>query len=111
MKMHMIINLNGMAKNLGKKVAKDNHFSMKELKEYIKVSNIKAIIAQYCALKDDRLWINEERLMMAYEDIHQWLVGVDLAKKAAHGSLDCYWDDDKECMVFSKIKEKKDDLA
>ena len=106
-----IKSLNGMAKGLGKQVAKDNGFSKKELHSFIRVSNIVGIIKQYCNIKNKKFYIDDRNVQKAYEDIHQWLVGVDLAKHAANDTIDCYWDDKRDCMVFKNKEEKKDDLA
>ena len=106
-----IKSLNGMAKGLGKQVARDNGFSKKELHSYINVSNIVGILKQYCNTKNKKFYIDDKNIEKAYQDIHHWLVGVDLAKHAASDTIDCYWDSDKDCMVFKNKEEKKDDLA
>ena len=106
-----IKNLNGMAKGLGKEVAKDNGFSKKELHSFIKVSNIRSIIQQYAQSKRGKFYIDDNDISKAYEEVHHWLVGVDLAKRAADDTIDCYWDDERDCMVFKDKKGKKDDLA
>lgn len=106
-----IKSLNGMAKGLGKQVAKDNGFSKKELHSYINVSNIVGIIKQYCRTKGKKFYIDDGDIEKAYAEVHQWLVGVDLARLAANDTIDCYWDNEKDCMKFKGKKENKNDLA
>lgn len=102
-----IQNINKFAKSLGKMVAKDIGFSQAELKKYIKVSNIKNLIIQYCNGRNkDKLTIDEENTSRVCNEIFDWLVGADLARLAAEDILDCYWDDSMNQMVF-KYKENK----
>ena len=35
-----------------------------------------------------------------YDEILDWLIGVELAKMAADDKLECYWDDEANEMVF-----------
>lgn len=103
-----ITHLNAFAKSLGVNVAKDSGFSIKELKRYIKVSNIKNIIKQYAKKnKYGNLVINDEAAQNICSDIFDWLIGANLAELAAEDVIDCYWDDEQNCMMF-KTKENID---
>jgi hypothetical protein len=104
-----ICNINKFAKSLGKIVAKDIGFSTKELKSYIKVSNIKNIIIQHSnGMSNGKLTIDEKNTKRVYNEILNWLVGSELAKLASENVLDCYWDDKKNTMMFSYSKEQND---
>lgn len=103
-----INNINKFAKSLGKIVAKDIGFSQEELKKYIKVSNIKNLILQYCnGRRRGKLTIDENNTSRVCQEIFSWLIGADLARMAAEDILDCYWDDKQNQMVF-KYKEQQD---
>lgn len=105
--MYEIKNITKFAKSLGKMVAKDIGFSIKELKSYIRVANIRNLIKQHCYIdKDGQLLIDEDQTSQVCSEIFDWLIGVDLAKLAAEDELECYWDDKINKMVF-KYKEKK----
>ena len=100
--MYEITQLGPMAKRLGKAIAKDGNFTVDELKEYISVSNIKQIIKEFSMIKDGRLFIDEDGMEQAAEQVHNWLIGVDLAKLAGQDKVNCYWDDEKNCMTFEE---------
>ena len=97
-----IKSLNGFAKSLGKQVAREGGFSVKELRGYITVSNIKNMIKQHASKQRGKLYIDEDRTHQVCEEIFDWLTGVNLAKLAAQDYLECYWDDKQNTMVFNK---------
>tara|TARA_B100001778_G_scaffold302117_1_gene278568 strand:- start:2418 stop:2810 length:393 start_codon:yes stop_codon:yes gene_type:complete len=98
---YVIQDINKFSKNIAKQVAKYAGFSYKELKSYIKVGNVKQIIQNHSSFNQHgNMCINEEDAEAACEEIFDWLVGVDLAKLASNGDLDCYWDDEDNCMIF-----------
>jgi|TARA_B100001559_G_scaffold225393_1_gene189367 hypothetical protein len=103
--MFEITQLGPMAKKLGKAIAKDGNFTVEELKEYIKVSNIKQIIKEFSMIRDGKLYIDEDGMEQAAEQVYNWLIGVDLAKLAGEDLVDCYWDSEQNCMTFEN-KEK-----
>lgn len=106
---YAIKNLNTFSKALGRTIAEEAGFTTKELKSYIKVANIKSIIREHARVGEDGLLeINESRLDKISLDIFDWLAGVDLAKLTAEGLYDCWWDDEKDMMVFSHAKKDKD---
>ena len=99
--MYEIQDINKFSKNIAKAVAKYAGFSYKELRSYIKVANVKQIVEKYSSFNQrGNLCIDEDEAEAACEEIFDWLVGVDLAKLASNGDLECYWDDEKNCMVF-----------
>jgi len=103
-----IKNLNKFAKHIGKSVAMDAGFDIQDLKKYISVKNIKGIIYQYSEMDEqgNRL-ISEDMLNNICSDIFEWLIGVDLARMASEDIIDCAWDSEHNCMVFSNKKGKK----
>ena len=99
--MYEIQDINKISKNIAKAVAKYAGFSYKELRSYIKVANVKQIVEKYSSFNQrGNLCIDEEEAQAACEEIFDWLVGVDLAKLASNGDLDCYWDNEQNCMIF-----------
>ena len=106
---YAIKNLNTFSKALGKSIAHEAGFTNKELKKYIKVSNIKGIIKEYAKVGEDGcLEVNESGLDKISCDIFDWLAGVDLAKLTAEGVYDCWWNDKDGVMMFSHAKKNKD---
>lgn len=103
-----IKDLTKFAKKIGKTVAIDSGFTIKDLKNYINVSNIKQIILQHCIVdKRRQILVNEAILQNICSDIFEWLIGTDLAKMASEDIIDCYWSDEDDCIIFeSKIKKK-----
>lgn len=100
--MYKICKINKFAKNLGIIVAQDIGFSTKKLKSYIKVSNIKNIIMKHSnGISNGKFIIDEKNAKKAYNEIFDWLIGCDLATLASQNVLECYWDDDKNTMVFN----------
>ena len=90
--------LNRCAKMIAKSVARLSGFSSRELRENIKVSQVKDIILQYSGdstgIKDeDHILLDEESLDEICDDILNWLVGVKLCKMCGDDKLDCFWDD------------------
>ena len=102
-----ITRVNEFAKKIGKVVAREIYMTMDELKESISVRNIKGIIYEHSdTSKDGYPILTTSQLNMICEDIFSWLAGVRLAREAAADKLDCYWSDEKDCMIF---KYKKSD--
>tara|TARA_B100000902_G_C27254687_1_gene887179 strand:- start:365 stop:703 length:339 start_codon:yes stop_codon:yes gene_type:complete len=102
--MYEIKNLNKFAKRIGLEVAKDAGFKKKQLTEWISVKSIKEIIKENASRKlgSDSLYVSRRQAENICEDIFGWLAGMNLAKLAADDILDCWWDDEKDCMVFQK---------
>ena len=99
--MYKIRSMNALAKVLGKTVAKDSDFTFKQLRSYISVGNIKNIIKDYAEVSEDGQYqINQEGIDCVMTEIFDWLVGRDLAALAAEDKVDCFWDDEKNEMVF-----------
>lgn len=99
-----IKNLTAFAKSVGKEVAKDGGFTVTELKEYITVTNIKSIIQQRARYSEEEnsFFINTQEAHLVCEDVFDWMNGVSLAKLAADGFLECWWDDDMDAMDFEE---------
>jgi len=105
---YKIKNINAFCKSLGKNVAKEAGFTKKQLKKYIKVSNIKNMVKYYATVDSDGTFsIDDRRTAAICDEVLGWLVGVELASAAADGHLDCYWDDETESMVFSHVDKEE----
>lgn len=101
--LHRVKHLKKMAKFMAKNVALDCGFSINELKQYMTVRNAVNIIRENAKKDDDgNLLVNEKIIEKIHFEISSWLIGVNLAKMAAQDLLECFWDDKKNCMVFSK---------
>ena len=104
--MYTIKSMNALAKVLGKTVAKDSEFTFKQLKEYISVGNIKNIIQQYAEQNEyGEYSISNDDIQCVMVEIFDWLVSRELAALAAEDKVDCFWDDDKNEMVFKRKDE------
>lgn len=109
--MYQIKSMNGLAKTLGKTVAKDAEYTYKQLRTYISVQNIKNIILNYAINKDGRYYISNDGVADSMSEIFDWLAGRELASLAAQDKIDCYWDDNKNEMVFNLERNNENDLA
>ena len=108
-KPYEITRVNEFSKKIGKLVAKQIHMKYSELKDSITVRNIKGIIYEHCDTSEEGYPIlTTEDLDIICEDIFSWLAGVKLAREAAEDKLDCYWNNEKNCMIFKykKINEE-----
>lgn len=105
-KLVKIKNLTRAAKHLGKDIAKQRKIPLCKFKEYITVKEIKNIIKQF-ALEDEAggCLINYKILHKICEEINTWVLGIELAKLASLDSVETYWDDERNCMVFSYKKD------
>ena len=105
-KLVKIKNLTSAAKHLGKDIAKQRKIPINKFKEYITVKEIKNIIRQYALQdEDNELLMNYKILHRICEEINTWVLGIELAKLASLDSVETYWDDQKNCMVFSYKKD------
>lgn len=102
-----IKNMNKMSKHIGKDIAKNMGIPLKELKDYIKPSEIRSIIQQYCIRKDSECMINTLILKKVFQEVNNWVLGIQLCKMASNGQLDAVWDGDQNCIIF-ETKEKND---
>ena len=109
--MYEIENLNQFAKMVGLEVAKDIGFKRSDLKDYISVKNIKGIVKQHASKKvpSGKLFLTKRQAEKVCNDVFEWLAGFELAKQAADGKLDCWWDDEKNRMVF-EAREQDDEV-
>lgn len=108
-KPYEITRVNEFSKKIGKLVARQVQMKYSELKDSITVKNIKGIIYEHCSETSQEGYpiLTTEQLDIICEDIFSWLAGVKLAREAAEDKLDCYWNNEKNCMIF---KWKKIDL-
>jgi hypothetical protein len=81
--------------------------SKEKLKDYITQHNITEIVTQYAKTNNKgEYFINNRIFAKIHGSIIDWVVGVSLAKAASEGEIDCYWDNEKNCMMFSKTLNK-----
>jgi|688.fasta_scaffold307318_4 hypothetical protein len=101
-----IKNLTRAAKHLGKDIAKQRKIPLGKFKEYITVNEVKNIIKQFGLQDEDgSILINYKILHKICEEINVWVLGIELSKLAALDSIETYWDDERNCMVFSYKKD------
>jgi hypothetical protein len=101
-----IKNLTLAAKHLGRDIAKQRKIPMCKFKEYITVKEVKNIIRQFGLQDEDgSILINYKILHKICEEINVWVLGIELSKLAALDSIETYWDDERNCMVFSYKKD------
>ncbi len=92
------------AKHLGRTVAREGGYEMREVKTLITVRQIKEYIKEV-GQKDGKSYsISHEELDEIFIKIHEHIVGYDLTKAAASGMLEMYWDDTKNNMMFTVSK-------
>jgi hypothetical protein len=104
-----IKDMKGFCNTIGKTIASEVGLKTKELKNYIKMSNVKEITKEYCECVGGKYFLEEDNVDEIYEDIRNWVIGIDLAKLAAEDKLECYWDDDINQMVFQAKRSKDED--
>ena len=98
-----IQNLNKFTKHMAKDICKLMDIEYKELKEYITFSQAKNLVKEYARDDDDGCFsINQRRFDRLTEELHDWILGIELFKLTVKGDLDCYWDDDKNTMIFKQ---------
>ena len=97
-----------MSKHIGKDVAKNMGIPLKELKDYIRPSEIKSILTQYCIFKDEQYLINTLILKKVFQEVNNWVLGIQLAKMASDGQLDACWDDEQNSIIFETKSNNKD---
>lgn len=106
--MYEIENIKVFAKSLGKRVAQDCGFSVKELKSSISVNNVCALVKEHSTIQDGVRYIDEEMAYVVCEEVLNWILGVSLAKMAANDEIDCYWNDEHNCMMFMFKGDEKE---
>lgn len=97
-----IKNLTKFAKLLAKQSCRDIGINIKEIKNYISVKQAKNIVLQYCIIDSGRFILNKKRMDKIQKELCDWIYGVQLSKLSGEDKLDCYWDDDKNKMMFIK---------
>jgi hypothetical protein len=89
------------AKHIGKLVAQESGFEMEELKKLISVRQIKNYIKELGTKEGKTYTISHEELDEVCLRIHEHIIGYDLTIAAAGGTLEMYWDDTQNTMLFS----------
>ena len=100
---YMITEPTNFAKYLGKAVARESGFDMKEFKKLITVKQIKNYIKE-CAKREGKTYsVNYDEIDEICLRVHEHIIGFDLTKAAAKGVLDMYWDDKANTMMFRTL--------
>ena len=100
MQSHKFKNKRKFSFKIGKFVARSAGYTIKELKSFINVGNIEGMVRHHAEMEGDSFTLSEKQAEKICDEILDWLVGVELAKIAAEDRLDCYWDDERNEMVF-----------
>lgn len=95
-----ITDVKGIAKYVGKDVANEMMIPIKEMKEFIKPSEVASIILQYSMYKNGQYYLNYQILQKIFNETKNRVVGIQLAKLAADGKLETIWDEENNCMTF-----------
>jgi hypothetical protein len=95
-----IKNISRMSKHIGKDIAKNMGIPIKELKQYIRPSEIQSIIKQYCIVKNSNYMINTLILKKVFQEVNNWVLGIQLCKMASSDQLEAVWDGDQNCIIF-----------
>lgn len=98
-----ITDLKGIAKYVGKDIANEMMIPIKEMKEFIKPSEVASIILQYSICQSGEYYLNTQILQKVFNETKNWVVGIQLAKLAADGKLQTMWDEENNCMTFKSI--------
>jgi hypothetical protein len=98
-----IKSIKGVAKHIGRDIAKEMMIPIKEMKEYIKPKEIISIIKQYTIYKNDEYFMNSLILEKIFTEVKNWVLGIQLAKMASSGQMDTMWDEEQNCMIFKSI--------
>jgi uncharacterized protein Yka (UPF0111/DUF47 family) len=101
-----IKNINQMSKHIGKDIANNMGIPLSEFKHYIKPKEIRSIIKQYSVKKDEEDMINTTILQKIFNEVNNWVLGIQLCKMAVDNKLDSCWDTEQNCIIF-EAKENK----
>ena len=106
-----IKNLTTFSKGVGKAVAEDLDIKTNELSDYISVKNVKGIARQFCVYnKHRKKYIASEKILESIVDeTRNWILGLQLARECGSNKLECAWDNERDCMIFWKNKERGND--
>lgn len=102
-----IKNITRMSKHIGKDVAKSMSIPIDELKNFIRPKEIKSIIQQYSIKKEDEYHINSLILKKVFNEVNNWILGIQLCGMAVRGELETCWDSEQNCMIFEASKGEK----
>lgn len=104
---YRIKNMNGFAKKILSIACNDIGIDQSEYKNYINVDNVKQIVKIHSEQQDDDFYVDDDVIEKICDDLQNWVLGVQLSKMCSDGTLDCYWDDVADCMVFKVADTEK----
>lgn len=80
-----------------------------EYKDYITINNVEQIVKMHSKHdENDDFFVDKDIVDKISDELQNWVLGVQLSKMCSEGKLDCYWDDEADCMVFKVAEEKGD---
>lgn len=98
---YRIKNLEKFIKATIKGICELNGYDKKEIKKYIDKNNIQCLMKKYVYTDtDNEIFISDKDTVKLYDDVREWIVGVELSKIAGQDLIECYWDDENNCMKF-----------
>jgi hypothetical protein len=108
-KLVKIKDIERMARHLRKDIASQQAVNIKELKQFITQDETVSLIKQY-SKKNDKgdLLVNTKILDKIFQEMYNWIVGIEISKLASKGVFDVYWNDEQNQMTFLAIDTKKE---
>lgn len=91
-----------MSRHIRKDIAKQHGMPLSQLKFYITQNEVISLIRQYAEKNEEgELLVNCTILDRIFKEVYNWIVGIEVSKLASKGDFEVYWNDEKDCMVFS----------
>lgn len=99
-KLVKIKNISKLSKHIGRDIANEMLIPLSEMKEFIKPKEISSIVKQYSIKKNSSYFMDSIILGKIFQEVKNWVLGIQLAKMASNEQLDTIWDNDENCMIF-----------
>lgn len=100
--------MNGFSKKILSIACNDIGIDEVEYKNYINIDNVKQIVKMHSEESEDDFYVNDDVIEKICDELQNWVLGVQLSKMCSEGKLDCYWDDEADCMIFKVAEENGD---
>lgn len=108
-KLVKIKDIERMAKHLRRDIAQSQAVTLRELKQFITQDETVSLIKQYSKKNDKgELLVNTKILDKIFQEMYNWIVGIELSKLASKGMFDVYWSDEQNQMTFLATDTKKE---
>jgi|688.fasta_scaffold06581_16 hypothetical protein len=84
-----------------KTIAKIIKYKYKTLIKMVTVENVRFLMKKYVKKdQNNNIYISYKNIDKLYADIHEWIIGIELAQMAAEDKIGCYWDNKRNEMIF-----------